>query len=75
VTAVGGPIEEDYIEDCWPEEGDQLKVKETIAKVKEFGWEQEDPRGTNFVSLIDRDGIKRIAAMIDFDSLVPVVEK
>jgi hypothetical protein len=69
---LGEPIKKDYIED-WPEE-DQLKVKETMAKVKELGWKQEDPRGTNFVSLVDRDGIKRIA-MIDFESLVPVVEK
>jgi hypothetical protein len=68
---LGEPIEEDDIED-WPEE-DQVKVKETIAKVKALGWEQEDHRGTNFVRLVDQDGIKRIA-MIDFESLVPVVE-
>jgi hypothetical protein len=48
-------------------------VKEIIAKVKALGWEQEDHRGTNFVRLVDQDGIKRIA-MIDFESLVPVVE-
>jgi hypothetical protein len=68
---LGEPIEEDYIGD-WPEE-DQVKVEETIAKVKALGWEQEDHRGTNFVRLVDQDGIKRIA-MIDFESLVPVVE-
>jgi hypothetical protein len=67
---LGEPIEDDYIGD-WPE--DQVKVKETIANVKAFDWEQEDHRGTNFVRLVDRDGIKRIA-MIDFESLVPVVE-
>jgi hypothetical protein len=68
---LGEPIDEDEIED-WPKE-DQIKMEETIAKVRALGWEQEDHRGTNFVRLVDQDGEKRIA-MIDFESLVPVVE-
>ena len=49
-------------------------VDETIAKVKEHGWEQTDLRGRNFVRL-DGPGGKRYIAMIDFESLVSLDSK
>ena len=64
---VGKPIDEDDISK-WPEE-DQAKAEETIAKVEEFGWKQEDLRGNNCIRLVGRDGVERIA-MIDFESMV-----
>jgi hypothetical protein len=44
-------------------------IAETIAGVKELGWEQTDFRGRNFVRL-NVDGGKKYIAMIDFESVV-----
>jgi hypothetical protein len=69
---LGEPIEEDNIS-LWSKE-DQEMVQETIAKVKEHGWEQTDLRGRNFVRLNGLGG-KKYIAMIDFESLVPIDNK
>jgi hypothetical protein len=69
---LGEPMKEDNIS-LWSKE-DQEMVDETIAKVKEHGWEQTDLRGRNFVRLNGLGG-KKYIAMIDFESLVPVDKK
>jgi hypothetical protein len=63
---LGGQLQDDM--STWSEE-DCKGAQDTIEKVKELGWEQEDVRGANFVRLTGSDGVVRIA-MIDFESMV-----
>jgi hypothetical protein len=63
---LGEQLQDDMSE--WTEE-DRKCAEDTMEKVKELGWEQEDVRGANFVRLTGLDGVARIA-MIDFESVV-----
>ncbi len=56
----------DYDIENWAEE-DRERLKDTIAKIKEEGFEQNDMKGTNFVRL-DSGYI----AMIDFEDVVEI---
>ena len=46
---------------------DRQKLKETVAKIKEEGFKQNDLRGANFVRLDNGD-----IAMIDFEDVVEI---
>ena len=61
---VGEPMDDDI--EKWAEE-DRERLNDTIAKIKEEGFEQNDMRGTNFVRL-DSGYI----AMIDFEDVVEI---
>ena len=61
---VGQPMDDDI--DNWAE-ADRQKRRETIAKIKEEGFRQNDLRGANFVRL-DNGSI----AMIDFEDVVEI---
>jgi len=61
---VGQPMDSDI--DKWEEE-DKVKMKETIAEIKNKGFRQNDLRGSNFVRL-DSGHI----AMIDFEDVVEI---
>ena len=61
---VGQPMDNDI--EKWAE-ADKEKMRKTIAKIEEKGFEQTDCRGANFVRL-DNGSI----AMIDFEEVVEI---
>ena len=63
---LGEPLVDDMTK--WHED-DFKSACETIEKVRNLGWVQDDMRGANFVRLMGPDNVERIA-MIDFESLV-----
>ena len=67
---LGQPIQEDSIHK-WSYE-DQKLLQETINAIEKKGYRQTDMRGSNFVRLEQKG--KYTIAMIDFESVEPVVE-
>ena len=61
---VGQPMDDDF--DKWTEE-DKEKMRQTIAKIEEKGFRQDDCRTSNFVRL--KNGS---IAMIDFEAVVEI---
>lgn len=62
---LGEPLEDNMSD--WPEK-DRQEARETMEKIRELGWYQQDVRGANFVRLKGLDQKDRIA-MIDFESM------
>lgn len=62
---LGEPLPDDMSN--WPD-SELEKANETIRKIRELGWEQQDVRGANFVRLKDGQ-----IAMIDFESMKKVL--
>ena len=63
---LGEPLPDDM--STW-DEADVQKANETMEKIRELGWYQEDVRGANFVRLKGALGQADRIVMIDFESM------
>ena len=62
MPAIGLQLGETMPDDfsCWSQKELQM-MKETIAKVRQCGYEQKNERGNNFIRLLDEKGKEYIA--------------